>query len=458
MSSTARPTPAGLRPAVLHALKGGTAALGWTALGAQAYSFLIYFVAGRPFRPWSFVKIGWLFLLSFSHVGLRVRFAGIFRYVFRVPPNGEVASTVHLAFLSGTALACWLLFRAGRRAGQVGAGSPLARAAAGASVAIPYAAIAFMGSFLAVVRFPAQGVPWVGAVTWEAFVLPLAMAGISGGAGGLLSAGNRGRLARSVGGGWRAFVAAMGLSLVGLLVLGAIYPNGTAGYARFVSGHGHLGPLTFVLQLLALPNHAVLILAPAMGGCDGLGVGGHISRLLCIQKFAAPTLATFISQAAPGSEPSTYSATPWVFWLFLLVPLSATLAGGRWAGMDQRWLARAALGSGAGLVFAGMVAVACWAATAEARLSSENGPISLSLGPAIGATIGLALAWGVLGGALGGATAGWLQLGGRPVPDPGESEPGGLAPAEGPADPEDADPVDPAAPGEPPDPARPTSA
>jgi hypothetical protein len=435
-----RPTTSGLRAGIRQGLRGGTAALGWTVLAAQIYSFIIYFVAGRPFRPWSFVKIGWLFLLSFSRVGLRLTFRGVVAFVLSGSSNSnaQISISLHLAFLSGTVLACWLLFRAGRRAGQVDAGSRLTRTAAGATVAIPYAAIAFIGSFLAVVRFPEQGVPLVTAIKWEALVLPLAMAAASGAVGGSLSRPSSGRLGESAIGGWRAFVAAIVLSLTGLLVLGVIYPSGTAGYARFVSGHGHIGFLTFVLQILALPNHAALILAPSMGGCDGLSIGSHSVRLLCTGKFAAPSLATFLSQLRPGSVAETFAATPWVFWLFMSVPLAATVVGGRRAGLSERdrWR-RVAMGSGSGVVSAVALMALSWAATLDVQLPGQAGQGSIAFGPLITTTIGLALAWGVPGGAVGGLTARWRQEGGSPVPDPGEPESGAPPPGDELVGPED---------------------
>jgi hypothetical protein len=426
-----RAAGAGLAAATLQALKEGTAALGWTVLAAQVYSFIIYFVSGRPFRPWSFVKIGWLFLLSFSRVGLRLKVGGILGSLLVGPSRGEVTITIHVAFLSGTALACWLLFRAGRRAGRSCGGALSIQTAAGAAVALPYAAVAYLGSYLAVLRFPDQNVPLVSAVRWEAFVFPLIMAGVSGAAGALIGGLQPGRMTSSAIGGWRAFVSALALSLVGLLVLGAIYPNGTSSYVRWLWGHGHLGPLTFALQLLALPNHASFILAPAMGGCDTLALAPHVFKVLCISTLAGPHLSDFLSQIG---SPQPGVATPWAFWLFLIVPSISTVAGARWAARGQLgWSGRVMSGTGAGLFFAALVFIASWAAGIQ--VVAVTGPTRL--GPALGTTAVLAIAWGLVGGAVGGSTARWAQVGGSPVPDPGELVSGAPPVGEGVVGPDD---------------------
>jgi hypothetical protein len=425
----------GLRAGFIQAQKGGAAALGWTVLAAQIYSFVIYFVAGMPFRPWSFVKIGWLFLLSFSRVGLRVTLGGLFGSLLGpttlAPTGGEIGVTIHVAFLSGTALACWLLFRAGRRAGRLCTLGIVSRALVGACVAIPYATIAFLGSFLAIVRFPGQNVPMISTVHLEALVFPLIMAGASGAMGALLSGSKRGAVVSSAIGGWRALVTALALSLVGLLVLGAIYPGGTSAYVRWLLGHGHLGPLAFAFQMLALPNHSSFMLAPAMGGCDTLAVGTSSLKLMCMNTFAGPHLSDL---ANVGSPSWVGARTPWAFRLFLLVPLLSTIAGGRWAARDaQGWSAQILTGTGAGLVFAALVLIASWAASVS--VGGTIGPITL--GPALKTTGALALAWGAVGGAAGGLSANWAQVGGSPVPDPGALVSGAPPLGEGDVGPED---------------------
>ena len=104
---------------------------------------------------------------------------------------------------------------------------------------------------------------------------------------------------------------------------------------------------------------------------------------------------------------------------FVLVPLLATLAGGRWVaasvvGVDAR-LRRAA---GAGVVFAALVGVGTWMANVDIVVGRANTPgtSSFTLGARPLPTALLALAWGVAGGSVGALTLGRRQGEGTPVP------------------------------------------
>jgi hypothetical protein len=88
--------------------------------------------------------------------------------------------------------------------------------------------------------------------------------------------------------------------------------------------------------------------------------------------------------------------------LFALVPLAATVIGGRRAGEGARSpRERAASGALAGVVYAVLAVVAAWAATVvlPALTPLFGGPPHL--GPDLERTFLLALAWGVLGGMIG---------------------------------------------------------
>jgi hypothetical protein len=416
-------------------LGSGLVALGWTALAAEAYSFLVYFLAGMPFRPWSFVKIGWLYLLSFSRVGLRVTLGGTFSALIDRGSGGGATYVVHLAFLLGTALAAWLLFRAGRSAALRVEASPMRRAATGATVAIPYAGLAFLGSLVAVVRFPAQGVSLIRPVPWQALVFPLMMAAASGAAGGLAAATDRIAAARAgrrsirwVKGGWRAFLAGLVLSLVGLLILGALYPDSTGAYSRWLVLHGHTGALVFAHQVLSLPNHAMLVLAPAMGGCDTVAGGGHALRMLCPGSFVNPQLLPYIPfiRGVPEAQSLrdlgiTSGSTPVAFRLFLLVPLIATVIGGRSAASGLRQARERVLaGMGAGVVFSALVVAMAWAAGVVLTLppTSTTPAVRVRFGPELLPTGLLALAWGIAGGVIGALSARSQEGAAVPVPEP----------------------------------------
>ena len=414
----------------------GLVALGWTALAAEAYSFLVYFLAGMPFRPWSFVKIGWLYLLSFSRVGLRVTVGGTLSALIDKGVGGEIVYTLHLAFLLGTGLAAWLLFRAGRTAALRIDAPALSRGAIGAAVAIPYAGLAFLGSFLAAVRFPAQGVPVIRPVFWQALVFPLLMAGACGAVGGLSAAGDRMRATRAgrwsmrwVVGGWRALLAGLALAIVGLLVLAVLYPDATGAYSRWLV-HGHTGALVFAHQLLSLPNHAMFILAPAMGGCDTVAGGGHAVRMLCAGSFMSPELLITVpfAHGVPGVNDLGISpgSTPATFRLFLVVPLVAAVLGGRAAAAGlRRFGERAVAGIGAGVVFGVLVLAAAWVASVVLTIpaTSSAPAVRVRLGPELLPPALLALAWGIAGGAIGGLSVRSQEGAAVPVPAPGEPGP-----------------------------------
>ena len=418
-----------------EALRRGLVALGWVVLAAQAYSFLIYILAGRPFRPWSFVKIGWLYLLSFSRVGLQVTVGSSFSAIVNPGVHGETVYRVHLAFLLGTAFSSWLLFRAGQVVARGVDAGPLTRALAGAAVAPAYAVPAFLGSFLAVVRFPDQGVPDVRPVAWEALALPLAMAAVCGAAGGLaaareeLRATGPGRLTvRWVEGGWRGLLVGLGLALVGLLVLAAISPGGTGAYVRWLIRNGHAGALAFAHQLLSLPNHAMFILGPSTGGCDVLSAGRRTAQMLCAGRFIGPDLLLYVpfAHGVPSAADVGVATGPLprAFLLFALAPIAATIAGGYAAAREVRSVReRAIAGAGAGVVWAGLVAAVAWASSVVLVIPpSAAGPgVRVTLGPAILRTAMLALVWGVVGGVLGSLVP--RQAEGAPVPEPGEGPP-----------------------------------
>jgi hypothetical protein len=116
------------------------------------------------------------------------------------------------------------------------------------------------------------------------------------------------------------------------------------------------------------------------------------------------------------------------YWAFVVVPALATLAAGRYAGVGvsgrARPLERQVRGAGAGVVFALLVGIGAWVASAtlDVRAADGSGTTSLTLGPRPVATALLALAWGLVGGALGASIR--RQDEGTPVPvDPDEPVP-----------------------------------
>jgi hypothetical protein len=406
-----------LRGLALDALRRGLIALGWTMLAAEAWSFFIYFIAGRPFRPWSFVKIGWLYLLTFSRVGLEVTIGRSLSAIVNPGPVGESVYRLHLAFLLGTALAGWLLFRAGRTVASRVETGPLRCAAIGAAVAPAYAVPLFLASFLAVVRFPEQGVPDVRAVAWQALLFPLVMAAACGAAGGLASASDEIR-ARPGGrwvvgwieGGWVGVLAGLTLAFAGLLVLAAIFPDSTGAYTRWLVRHGHVGALLFAHEVLSLPNHAMFVLAPSMGGCDTLSAAGSSAQMLCTGRFTSPEVllyVPFVRGVPQGSDLDIVTGSlPSATRMLLLVPFAAAVLGARRAARGlERVKERLVAGVGAGIAFAVSVSVVAWASIASLRIpETAAGPGDwIRLGPDPLRTAVLALGWGVVGGLIGSA-------------------------------------------------------
>src|SRR5204863_1939442 len=106
-----------------------------------------------------------------------------------------------VAMLTVTAVGAILLFRGGRTAGERAGGGLLRRSVWGASVAVPYAGLALLLSYVVSVQVPLplalEGGALRGSVShpW-AFGWPFAIAAASGGLGGRWSAGGRARGAR----------------------------------------------------------------------------------------------------------------------------------------------------------------------------------------------------------------------------------------------------------------------
>jgi Family of unknown function (DUF6350) len=406
----------------------GLRALAWTAAVAEAAALAVYLAAGRPFRAWSFAKIGWLYLLSFSRVGLEVRLS-------LGPILGASASTpvyrVHVAFLLGTAFAGWLLFRAGGSAARRANGSAARRALAGALIAPGYALPAFIVALAATIRLPQIAVESIRPIAWQALVFPLAMAAAVGGAGGLRTSRDLvnerdapGSRARAwVDGGCRMLAASIGLALVGLLVLAALHPADVRTYVRWHQRSGRTGAITLVHEALSLPNVGVWLLTPAMGGCD-VAEGTTNTPILCpggvVDPFGVARL-----------DLSTIPLPRYAF-LLLLVPAGAALVGGATAARGARSNGERALrGLGAGIVFAPLAGGAAWlSGIGLSGVRSPLGGLRLErIGPRPWQTAALALVWGVVGGTVGAMVVGALEsrsfANGVPATDAQDGE-GGL--------------------------------
>jgi hypothetical protein len=423
---------------VLLGLWRGFLALALTAAVAETAALAVYVAAGRPFRLWSFAKIGWLYLLSFSRVGLEVRLS-----LGSILGASAAVSVyrVHVAFLLGTAFAAWVLFRAGGAAARRAEGRPAHRVFAGALIAPGYSLPAFLLGFAAAIRLPEIAVESIRPVAWQALVFPLAMAAVVGAAGGLWASHDRLAGARPWGsralswaeGGWRMLVISIGLALVGLLVLAALHPAAVRTYVQWHERSGRTGAIAFVHEALALPNIGVWLATPSMGGCDVAESGMSSTSILCPGGVVDPS---HVSQL----ELSRIRLPRFAF-LFLLVPAGAALAGGATAGRRARSNGERALrGLGAGVAFAALAGGAAWLAGVELTgTTSSVGHIGFSrLGPRPWQTAALALVWGVAGGVAGALMAGALKSGSpSPLAFESDAQDGEGVPDDVPAEPEE---------------------
>ncbi|MEO8422944.1 MAG: hypothetical protein ABI595_03420 [Actinomycetota bacterium] len=403
------------------AIRGGLAAFVVTALAAQIVPASIEVVGGGLALSTA-LKLGWFYELAFHRVAIDLI------------GSGGATGRLSVAFLSGTVLAMWVLFRAGRTAARRAGPSLRDRVLAGAMVGPVYALpIAVITSFVRLQLhtgggFIPQTVRFHG-VVWQAFVFPALLGIAAGGGGGAMGSLSRGSRAHAwLAGGWRGLLTALGLAAIGVLVLAAVRPQGTATYARMVSSNGpRVASLLLGHHALLLPNQSFFVLGPSMGGCTDLMGSERTIPLLCPGRL--PSLEPYAIAAdiarVGGEDPTTIApitdrSMPAGYWAFVLVPAIAALAAGRYAGTgvsgSRRVREALVRGAGAGVVFALLVGVGTWIASATLFVRPADGSdaVSLTLGPRLIPTFLLALVWGVVGGALGASIV--RQEEGTPVP------------------------------------------
>lgn len=393
-------------------------------------------------------KLGAFLFFGFHHVGIRadvrdLDLSGILggagtgdlagELPFDLFGSVSVSMTISFAMLAGTALALWLVYRGGRAAAEAGGGPLWGRAAVGAFVAVPYAALSLILALVLEVRFavPFVGAPLTVAPTPLAAVLwPLLLGGVAGALGGLSSArdeiraGRRGPLALAAGGGGvRMLAYALGISFLGLLVLAGANPEVTREYFAAVAEAGPLDGSVLVL-------YTTILIAPLMMVA---GLFGGMGASIVVGEYAGTNTVTVLSlwafpeglpeglpgvggvdplQAAAlgpfGEVPFETGVAPPEYFVFVLAPLVAVVAGGWWAARRAGAVTSgegAAAGAAAGGVFAlGVIALSLLGAIGF-RTDIQFG-LSQSvvgrLGPHLLLGSLLAVLWGVAGGALGG--------------------------------------------------------
>lgn len=465
-----------LRPA------GGIGAMlvgGWAralSRGAVAFAVLLFLAAvlvglyegASPtgLSPLELAKVVGLVFFAFHHVGVRAEIPRVeFPQAQQAPLFGslQLSFTISVVFLLATFLALWLLYWGGRAVARQSGGSGLARAIHGAKVAIPYAALSFGLSFLTGFSkslppgqlFPVGGQVTFGSSHLSALLWPLFLGIIFGALGGLVSAERwmeaEGWTLKARGvlrGGLIMALYAVAFAFVGYLVVVALNPDlpvpFTAAFFQEVTEGGTRGILLLVVTVLAVPNLAVWVLVAAMGGSVVVDFAGFSYRILSYTQF--PTgLERGAPEAAPlfGQLPGIpdVDTAPLPYFLFLLVPLLATLLGGWWAARKARSGSPGdgmAVGAGAGVVHALALTALLVMASFTLTLSGGLGPFIQTgrghVGPPLLTGALLALVWGVAGGALGGFLAGRRAGRRAPAPERGP-EAGPPAPADEPPSP-----------------------
>jgi hypothetical protein len=383
--------------------------------------------------------------------------------------GGTVSLKISLGLLGFTALALWLLYRGGRAAGGRAGGPLWGRALAGAMVALPYAVLTLILAFFTTfdASLPA-GTPATGQIELHpsylgAFGWPFALAAVAGALGGLRGARVVDRVApapaevpaepttwpptdtaatgapRARSAWWprisAAFAGGIRMLLFGLLF--AYVGLQITAFARddvdLPFGPGYFGQLAEVEALqgvvltehvvATIPNQAMWVLVPSMGACDtvdakAVGFRTQID-FLCYAHFPdqPTTTSTPPAGAGPGPPVPEFGSAPPINYLFLLVPLLATVLGGRAAARRSSAVTRgegALAGAMAGVVFGLLVLLAILLSRMVVDVGGAFGALSGSAGATIGPELllgtVLALAWGAAGGALGGL---W---GARPAP------------------------------------------
>ncbi len=369
------------------------------------------------------LRIGALYLGPFHHVALVIR-GDLDVDVSRLPGSGAPATgsttvEVGVALLAVTALAGWLLFRAGR-ASAIGEGA-LVRALSGGRVALGYAPPVLLAALLVRFEEPVElgsfvtGAVRISMSVWQALVFPFVIAALAGASGGLWSwvrsAPERRAAVRTgavLGGGWRMLLLGLGLSYLGLFVAGIVQPDeavatatpSTARYFATVFERPGRGAVILAHHIAAAPNEALWTLVPVTGACDVIRGSEH-ADVLCYRRFPLGI--------SPAGDVS-FDDAPVGYLAFLLVPAVATIAGGRWAassGKRSGWPG-AGIGAASGVVFAASVFAGCLMASITLSYGATAGAVGagghLWIGPdPISGTL-FALVWGIAGGAGGGAS------------------------------------------------------
>ena len=409
---------------------------------------LILWAWGGPGGLLRTPAVAWTYVSAFHAVPLVATGSSLALQV--LSPTGTVGLTLFVCPMLGTLAALTLCFHAGRGLARTSMAKFEARAswivlASASRIALIYA-LAFLGvSALAKLTYsfgdgPAAATIVLHPAVSHAFLAPFAIAFAGALAGAYTALRSRmPRTARAgaacVTGGAAAIAVAITLGIVGWGVLAIARPDTTANYGRWLAARGAVGASAVLAnQMLALPNHGMFVLAPAMGVCDRVSTGSAQQDAVCLRHVAAsPSQVLSVpGEIASGSIPQR--STPGWFLAFLLVPAAGCWVGGAMAvrelGRDRTSIgARSAalVGAGAGAAFAALSCVGAMLVTVRADAFLGSRPVTLSIGPSPWFTGLLGLGWGLVfstAGALVWALRRRARMSGAEPPEPERPDPG----------------------------------
>lgn len=391
-----------LGAAPVAVLRATAAALAVAALGQIPPSLVN--VAGGGLAAPTQLRVGWLYTMAGHAVAITATGSG-----GAVEGLGVGVVGIRLGMLTIAAVAVAMLVVGGRASARRVHDVGVRRVVAGASIAVPYAVLIGIVSASVDLQLRTAGgfLPGSTSITapaWEGFLIPGAIALVAGVLGGWsASASWRHAPARAVRAGLRAFVWATGLCFVGLLVFAALRPEGLERYSvEMWSGGSQRAALYIGHQALLIPNQAMWVLAPSMGGCVSLRADGAARDLLCLDRIprGADPATWLLSELGRVEGAPPTSPMPIVGLLFVAVPAAAIVIGFRRLGRTASSIPQAiASGASGGVVFAAAVIVvslagSLWMSTGDGHVARH-----VAIGPDPITTAVLALAWGVAGGA-----------------------------------------------------------
>jgi Family of unknown function (DUF6350) len=383
-------------------------------------------------------RMGWALFYAAHHVGmvfrtpslhLPIRSAEALEWPAGFPVDGVAA----VAFAGMTAVAVWLLARAGRAVAAEAGGTVPRRAVHGMKVAVPYALVSFGAGWTLHLHLR---LPHTSPLSFHpsrpaSLMWPLTIAALAGLVGGISSVRDElwvsewweskswpKRWHGAFVGGWTMLLAGLGLSFLSLCALAIARP---ADASAFLHGMFAAGPVAgigmLILAIAAVPNAASWVLAPAMGGCDqvGGGAGGPLP------PYCFVSYSNLVSHRLPAAPRDTYwgfpgiGTAPHAYLAFLAIPAIAVVLGAvRAVRRSEARTGREGLIVGAlsGVVFAASFVAVLAVVSVTVRMGGSlflttSGYYRYGPYPAYG--FGLALAWGALGGAVVGGVLGRLR-------------------------------------------------